>query len=191
MSFPPDLIYTHAALPLADAPASCVAVANSRIVAVGRAEDVLPLAGPQTRVTSLNGATLLPGFHDAHCHILGFGLSLAMVPLSDVRTIPDLIGLLQARADAMGAGPETWIRGRGYSQNVLAERRHPARHDLDAVAGGRPFVLITHASGHAVSVNSRVLRLAKITRETPDPPGGTIVRDEAGEPTGHAAGNRR
>ena len=184
MSSPPDLIYTHAALPLTDGPASCVAVTRGRIAAVGRAEDVLPLAGAGTRVVSLDGATLLPGFHDAHCHILGFGLSLAMVPLSDVRTIPDLIGLLQARADAMNAGPETWIRGRGYSQNVLEERRHPARHDLDAVAGGRPFVLITHASGHAVSVNSRVLHLANITRETPDPPGGTIVRDKTGEPTG-------
>ena len=66
--------------------------------AVGRAEDVLMLAGPGTRVVSLNGAILLPGFHDAHCHILGFGLSLAMVPLSGVRTIPDLVHLLQMRA---------------------------------------------------------------------------------------------
>jgi len=184
MSSPPDLVYTHAALPLTDSPASCVAVAQGRIVAVGPAEDVLPLAGPGTRVVSLNGATLLPGFHDAHCHVLGFGLSLAMVALADARTIPDLVRGLQARADESSAGPETWIRGRGYSQNVLAERRHPTRHDLDAVADGRPYVLITHASGHAVSVNSRVLQWAGITRQTPDPPGGTVVRDEAGEPTG-------
>jgi len=183
MSSPPDLVYTHAALPLTDPPASCVAVAQGRIVAVGRDEDVLPLAAPGTRVVSLNGATLLPGFHDAHCHILGFGLSLAMVSLADARTVPDLVRLLQARADEQAAGSE-WIRGRGYSQNVLAERRHPTRRDLDAVAGGEPLVLITHASGHAVSVNSRVLQRANITRETPDPAGGTIVRDGAGEPTG-------
>ena len=184
MSPPPGLIYTHAILPLTDAPASCVAVTQGRIAAVGRAEDILPLAGPGTRVVSLNGDTLLPGFHDAHCHVLGFGLSLAMVPLSDAATIPDLVRRLQARADKGDTGPETWIRGRGYSQNVLAERRHPTRHDLDVIAGGRPLVLITHASGHAVSVSSRVLRLAGITRETPDPAGGTIMRDEAGEPTG-------
>ncbi len=184
MSSPPDLVYTHAALPLTDTPASCVAIAQGRIVAVGRAQDVLPLAGPGTRVVSLNGAALLPGFHDAHCHVLGFGLSLAMVPLADARTMPDLVRRLQVRADEQAAGLETWIRGRGYSQNVLAERRHPARHDLDAVAGGTPYVLITHASGHAVSVNSRVLERANITRETPDPPGGTVVRDETGEPTG-------
>lgn len=157
---------------------------QGRIVAVGRAEDVLPLAGPGTRAVSLNGATLLPGAHDAHCHVLGFGLSLAMVSLADVRTIPDLVRLLQARANERSASPEAWIRGRGYSQNVLAERRHPTRHDLDAVSGGKPSVLITHASGHAVSVNSRVLQRANITRETPDPPGGTVVRDAAGEPTG-------
>jgi len=184
MSSPPDLIYTHAVLPLTDAPASCVAVTQGRVAAVGRPEDVLPLAGPQTRVVPLNGAALLPGFHDAHCHVLGFGLSLAMVPLADVQTIPELVRLLQARADALGAGPDTWVRGRGHSQNVLAERRHPNRRDLDAVAGGNVFVLITHASGHAVSVNSRVLRLAHITRETPDPLGGAIVRDDKGEPTG-------
>jgi predicted amidohydrolase YtcJ len=184
MSSPPELIYTHAALPLAEPPASCVAVARGRIAAVGRAEDVLPLAGPGTRVVSLNGAALLPGFHDAHCHVLGFGLSLAMVSLADARTIPDLVRALQARADARDADAETWIRGRGYSQNVLAERRHPTRRDLDAVAGGQPCVLITHASGHAACVNSRALHLAGITRATPDPPGGTIVRDESGEPTG-------
>lgn len=184
MSSPPDLVYTHAALPLTDSPASCVAVTQGRIAAVGRDQDVLPLAGPGTRIVSLDGASLLPGFHDAHCHVLGFGLSLAMVPLTDARTIPDLVRLLRVRADQENAGPETWIRGRGYSQNALAERRHPSRYDLDAVAGGRPLLLITHASGHAVSVNSRVLHLAGITRATPDPPGGTIVRDEAGEPTG-------
>lgn len=184
MPFPPELIYTHAALPLTELPASCIAVAQGRIAAVGRAEDVLPLAGPGTRIVSLNGATLLPGFHDAHCHVLGFGLSLAMVSLAGVPTVPDLVCALQARADVEHVTPETWIRGRGYSQNVLAERRHPTRHDLDAVAGGKPYVLLTHASGHAACVNSRVLDLAGITDETPDPPGGTIVRDEAGEPTG-------
>ncbi len=188
MSSEPDFIYTQAALPLtepsADSLADSVAVSVGRVVAVGRQEDILPLVGPQTRVVSLNGAALLPGFHDAHCHVLGFGLTLASVDLTSVPTLPELVHRLQLRADASNAGPETWIRGRGYSQNVLAERRHPTRHDLDAVAEGKPYVLIIHASGHVVSVNSRVLQLAKITRETPDPPGGTIERDSSGEPTG-------
>ena len=184
MSSEPELIYTHAALPSTKTPADTVAVSAGRIVAVGRREDILPLAGPQTRTVSLNGAALLPGFHDAHCHVLGFGLTLASVTLTDSPSIPNLVHLLQARADTLNIGPETWVRGRGHSQNVLIERRHPTRHDLDAVAGGKPYVLIIHASGHVVCVNSRVLQLARITRETPDPPGGTIERDAHGEPTG-------
>lgn len=180
----PELIYTHAALPLTQIPASCVAVAQGRIMAVGRSEDILPLAGAETRIISLYGAILLPGFHDAHCHILGFGQTLTMVSLTDAQTVPDVVCRLHAEAETLDAGSETWIRGRGYSQNVLAERRHPTRHDLDAVGGGRPYVFITHASGHAVCVSSRVLALVGITRATPNPPGGTIVRDALGEPTG-------
>jgi predicted amidohydrolase YtcJ len=184
----PEIIYTQAVLPLAaDADrtrADAVAVSAGRIAAVGAASDLLGLAGAGTRVVPLGGRTLLPGFHDAHCHVLGFGLTLAAVALTSCRTIPDLVGLLQTRADESGAGPETWVRGRGYSQNVLAEGRHPTRQDLDGVGGGLPFVLIIHASGHAVAVNSRVLQKAGITRDTPDPAGGTIVRDGRGEPTG-------
>ena len=182
-----ELLLLNARLPLHDAsrsPADAVAVSRGRIVAVGRSDDLQSLAGPGTRTFSLDGATLLPGFHDAHCHVLGFGQMLAMVPLSGVQTIPEILQRLQTRAGEQSAGPGTWVRGRGYNQNVLAERRHPTRQDLDTVAGGLPYVLVTHASGHAVSANSRVLALAGITRDTPDPPGGTIVRDDAGEPTG-------
>lgn len=184
----PEIIYTQAVLPLAadvdGARADAVAVSAGRIGAVGKANDLLGLAGAGTRVVPLGGRTLLPGFHDAHCHVLGFGLTLAAVALTSCRTVGALVGLLQARADESGAGRETWVRGRGYSQNVLAEGRHPTRQDLDGVGGGLPFVLIIHASGHAVAVNSRVLSKCGITRDTLDPAGGTIVRDGRGEPTG-------
>jgi len=181
----PEIIYTQARLPLtADSAADAVAVAGGRIVAVGLEADLLPMAGLDTRRQPLGGLTLVPGFHDAHCHVLGFGLTLAAVTLTGVPNIPELVQRLQARAEKMQAGPETWVRGRGYNQNSMAEDRHPTRQDLDAVGGGLPFVLITHASGHAVSVNSRVLERMRVTPETPDPPGGTIVRDERGEATG-------
>ncbi len=180
----PDAIYTQASLLLASGPADAVAVANGRILAVGLEADLLPMAGPNTRRQPLHGRTLVPGFHDAHCHVLGFGLALAAVTLTGAPAIPELVQRLQARADALPAGPDAWVRGRGYNQNIMAEGRHPTRHDLDAVGGGQPFVLITHASGHAVSVNSRVLERMHVTAGTPDPPGGTIVRDERGEPTG-------
>ncbi len=180
-----EIIYTQARLPLtADPAADAVAVADGRIVAVGSEADLLAMAGPDTRRQPLGGLALVPGFHDAHCHVLGFGLTLAAVTLTGVPNIPELVQRLQARAEETQAGPVTWVRGRGYNQNSMAEGRHPTRLDLDAVGGGLPLVLITHASGHAVSVNSRVLELMRVTANTPDPSGGTIVRDERGEATG-------
>ena len=179
-----DILYTQARLPLIDGPADAVAVRAGRILAVGAESDLRGLTGPQTQTVPLGGRALVPGFHDAHCHVLGFGLTLAAVTLTGVPTLPALVRLLQARAEEQKAGPETWIRGRGYNQNNMDEKRHPTRTDLDAVGGGQPYVLITHASGHAVSVNSRVLERMGVTPHTPDPPGGTIVRDELGEATG-------
>jgi predicted amidohydrolase YtcJ len=184
----PDLILTHARVHTFHthaALAEAVAVKDGRIVAVGSHDDVLNLQQAETHVIDLNGATLLPGFHDAHCHVLNFGLTLDMVSLASppVHTVGDIVLRLAERAVQTHAGPETWVRGRGYDQNKLAERRHPTRQDLDAVPGD-PCIVITHASGHAAAVNSRVLRLAGITRDTPDPAGGTIVRDDLGEPTG-------
>jgi predicted amidohydrolase YtcJ len=184
MTHIPDTLYTQARLPLASGPADAVAVANGRILAVGLEADLLPMAGPDTCLQPLSGRTLVPGFHDAHCHVLGFGLTLAAVTLTGVPNITELVQRLQARAGQQNAGRDTWVRGRGYNQNTMAEGRYPTRQDLDAVGGGLPFVLITHASGHAVSVNSRVLELMRVTSETPDPPGGTIVRDALGEATG-------
>ena len=179
-----DTLYTQARLPLTDAPADTVAVAAGRIVAVGLEADLRALAGSATQIAPLGGRALVPGFHDAHCHVLGFGLTLAAVTLTGVPTIPELVQRLQVRADEQAAEPETWIRGRGYNQNIMDEKRHPTRVDLDQVAGGVPYVLITHTSGHAVSVNSRVLDCMGVSQNTPDPPGGTIVRDEDGKATG-------
>ncbi len=179
----PETLYTQARLPLTEVPADTVAVAAGRILAVGLETDLKAMAGPETQIVPLGGCALVPGFHDAHCHVLGFGLTLAAVNLTGVPALPELVQRLQARAGEQ-AGPETWIRGRGYNQNIMAEKRHPTRFDLDQVGGGRPYVLITHASGHAVSVSSRVLERMGVTQGTPDPPGGTIVRGGDGEATG-------
>ena len=184
MTLTADILYTQARLPLIDVPADSVAARAGRIVAVGLEADLRAMTGPATEIVPLGGRALVPGFHDAHCHVLGFGLTLAAVTLTGVPTIPELVQRLQTRANEMNAGAETWIRGRGYNQNIMTEKRHPTRGDLDQVGGGVPFVLITHASGHAVSVNSRVLGRMGVTPDTPDPPGGTIVRDDTGEATG-------
>ena len=180
----PDTIYTQAHLPLTETPADAVAVSAGRIVAVGLEADLRGMASPATRIVPLRRRALVPGFHDAHCHVLGFGLTLAAVTLTGVPTIPELVQRLQARADEQNAGDDVWVRGRGYNQNSMDEKRHPTRFDLDVIGGGKPYVLITHASGHAVSVNSRVLERIGITQNTPDPAGGTIVRDERGAATG-------
>ena len=179
-----DILYTQASLPLTDTLADTVAIAAGRVIAVGQQADLSALTGPATRTVPLGGQTLVPGFHDAHCHVLGFGLTLAAVALTGVPTIPALVNKLQERADEQNAGVGNWIRGRGYNQNSMEGKRHPTRFDLDQIGGGKPFVLITHASGHAVSVNSRTLKHMGVTRDTPDPPGGTIVRGGDGEATG-------
>src|SRR5579859_2165587 len=158
-------------------------VSNGRIEALGPHELVLSLAGAGTRRVDLEAQTVVPGFHDCHCHILGFGQTLDQVDLSadGVRTIADFKAALQRQAQHLER--DDWLIGRGYDQNALKERRHPTRADLDQIPGGHP-VMVYHTSGHALACNSRALKLAGISRSTATPPGGDIERDEHGEPTG-------
>jgi predicted amidohydrolase YtcJ len=161
--------------------AEALAAWRGRILAVGRAAEIEGLIGPGTRVLDAGGGTVLPGFHDAHCHILLFGLSLVEVNLREATRIAEVVEAVAAHAARIPPG--RWIRGGGYNENKLAERRHPTRYDLDPVSPHHP-VWLSHISGHMGVANSLALERAGITRETPDPPGGRIVRDEGGEPTG-------
>ena len=164
-------------------PATAVAVREGRIVAVGSDSDVKAWNGPSTEVIDLAGRTMTPGFNDSHCHPMYVGFSLQQVNASSPPnvTIDDITRRIAARARELRAGE--WIMARGYDQARLAEQRHPNRHDLDAVSPDNP-VIVVRACGHIAAVNSRALALAGITRDTPDPEGGTIDRDEHGEPTG-------
>ena len=153
------------------------------MVFVGDESDAARLSGPDTRRYDCHGGVLLPGFHDAHLHLLGMAarlLSLDCTPAS----VPSL-GALRDRLGeaARQAPPGVWLRGWGYDETALAERRYPTRYDLDAVAPHNP-VRLTHRSGHAAVLNSLALEAVGIRRETPDPPGGAIDRNEHGEPTG-------
>ncbi len=163
--------------------AEAVLVAGERIVFVGGNAEARALARPGARQTDLGGQTLLPGFNEAHNHMIAFGLSLAQVEAGypAVRSIAAMMVGFAARARETSAG--AWVRGRGYDDNKLDERRHPSRHDLDAAVPDHPAI-VTNASGHMSVVNSRAIRLAGIGPDTPDPQGGRIVRDEHGEPTG-------
>jgi predicted amidohydrolase YtcJ len=156
---------------------------DGAVVAVGGRDAVLAQAGAGAREVDLGGATLLPGFIESHNHFIMAGQAFAQV---DVRahvcgSIADLQRLLGERAAATPAGH--WVLGRGYDQTLLAENRHPTRHDLDAAVPDHPAI-IWHISYHGLVANSAALRLAGVDRNTADVAGGEILRDEHGEPTG-------
>jgi len=137
------------------------------------------------RVIDCRCKTVLPGFIDPHVHLFSYAESLVSVdlrPVNDIRSIADIQASL--RRDARNRPEGSWIRGRGYDEFHLTDRRHPNRWDLDAALSDHP-VKITHRSGHAHVLNSFALNLIGLSRSTPDPPGGMIERDlETGEPTG-------
>jgi len=160
---------------------SAVAVAGGKITAVGDDSAVSGLVGPQTEVVDLAGKTLLPGFNDSHLHMLSYGTSLLNVRLAGLNSIEAMVRRVAEKAAA--TPPGQWIIGNGWDQNLYVEKRYPDRYDLDRVAPDHP-VSLRHVSGHALLVNSRAIDLAGITRDTPDPEGGRIDRDPAGEPTG-------
>ncbi|NWF69372.1 MAG: amidohydrolase [Chloroflexi bacterium] len=150
---------------------------HGRIHFVGSFNQCEAAAGPRARKIDLGGHTLLPGFNDAHVHVWKVGLLLTVQV--DVRQglAPD-IPAIQARfrQRARNLPPGTWIIGRGYNEATLPEKRHPTRHDLDAVSTTHPIVL-TRTCGHMKVCNSLALQLAGITPDTPAPPGGVIVRE--------------
>jgi predicted amidohydrolase YtcJ len=155
--------------------ASAVAVAGGRIATL----DEVP-AGAR-RVVDLGGATVLPGFHDAHNHMIGFGMSLAEVDLSSppVGSLGELYAAVARRAEA--TAPGDWVVGAGYDQNKLGA--HPDRDALDQVAPGRR-VWLRHTSGHMCVVNSVVLAALGLEEAATEVPGGRVVVDSDGRPTG-------
>ncbi|MER6393782.1 amidohydrolase [Streptomyces sp. NPDC001523] len=170
--------------------ASALAVTGGIISAVGGRDDIAPLVGPDTRVIDLRGATLLPGINDSHLHGCAFGA--AMPPLSlDLGhpVVSSLADVAEAVREAVGRTPAgQWITGHGWDTGYLAEclaegARQPSRGDLDAVSPDHPVVLYSF-SGHATWANSKALEVIGIDRDTTAPPGGAVVVDEAGEPTG-------
>ncbi|MGE5560012.1 MAG: amidohydrolase [Chloroflexota bacterium] len=137
--------------------------------------------GPAAEVVDLDGQTAIPGLTDSHMHLLNYGLNLERVILNQVRSLGELTELVRARAATLHPGD--WVVGRGWDQDRLAEHRYPTVADLDRVAPDNPVVLV-RACGHLSVCNSLALRLAGVSRDTPDPDGGRIDRDEAGNPTG-------
>lgn len=159
-----------------------LAIRDGRITALGSREEILALAGPQTRRIGLaDDEAVFPGFTDAHVHLLDGGRSLLGLSLHAAATADEVVALVKAHAEAHPA--LAVIAGEGWELNLFPGA-HPKKELLDAVVPERPVVLIA-ADGHNAWVNSAALKAAGITKDTPDPPGGRIERDpKTGEPTG-------
>ncbi len=159
--------------------AEAVAVRGDRIVFVGSRADADAWIGEATRVVNLDGGMLLPGFQDAHVHVVDGGMALADCDLSGTTDREQVLATVAACA-AAGDG---WIRGGGF-QLTFFPQGNPQAATLDAIVPGRP-VYLTSSDAHSVWLNTRALELAGITAETPDPPAGRIERDpETGRPSG-------
>lgn len=162
--------------------AQAVAVRGDRIAAVGDDASIAGMAGPQTRRIDLRGGLILPGLTDAHGHVASLGERLASLDLRGVDRIETVAETVRRRAaDPLPAG--AWITGGGWDQNLWPGEQFPTHQPLTAASPERP-VLLRRVDGHASWANAAAMRAAGITRDTPDPEGGRILRDAAGAPTG-------
>jgi predicted amidohydrolase YtcJ len=183
-SEPATLVLTNANVYTLDAArphAEAICIAGNRISRVGTAAEARGCVGERTRVVDLCGATVVPGWTDAHYHLGGVGWREMRLNLAGT---PSAVALAQAVAERVAkAQPGEWIQGRGWIETHWKPAQFPSRATIDPVSPRNP-VFVERADGHAVLVNSAALRLAGITASTPDPPGGRILRDAQGEATG-------
>ena len=153
---------------------------KGRIIAVGGAKEVAAKA-KNARHIDVQGKTVLPGLIDAHGHVFGLGEMLTQLDLSTSATLADAVKAAGAYARANPG--QAWLRGRGWNQEIWKLGRFPTAAELDGAVKDRP-IWLERVDGHAGWGNSRVLELAGITKDTPDPAGGKIVRDANGNATG-------
>src|ERR1041385_3830267 len=162
--------------------AQAVAVRGGRLVAIGDDAIVASYVGPNTQVVDLNGKTVVPGLIDSHLHQLFHALNGPQVQLLGAKSVADVQKAVAERVAHTEAGK--WVTASmGWHERTLEEGRMPTRHELDPVSPNNPVFI--PRGGHVITVNSKALELAGITKDTPNPDGGVIVRDEAtGEATG-------
>ena len=162
--------------------AQAIAVSKDRIVFVGSNADAQKFVGSKTRVVDLKGATVLPGFADAHQHLSGVGFREMTLNLEGTTSLQDFLAKVKARVDQ--AKPGEWVTGRGWIETHWQPPVFPTRWDLDKVAPNNP-VILTRADGHGSVANSAALNLGGIDKTTPNPFGGEISKDkQSGEPNG-------
>ncbi len=179
-----DLIITNGRLYTVDKTrprAEALAVIGERIVAVGSVSEIDQWRGAATKVIDAREHTVLPGFNDAHVHFLNGGLQLDNVQLKDAESPQEFASRIAERARRTPKGE--WILGGDWDEQRWNPPQLPAKELIDPDTPDTP-VFVSRYDGHEGLANSRALKLAHITAKTPDPPGGTIVRDAKGNPTG-------
>jgi predicted amidohydrolase YtcJ len=165
-----------------DSIAEAVAIKDGLVVAVDTNEAITNRIGPQTKVIDLNGSTATPGLIDSHCHFSGTGMLYVLdLGYPAVKSVAEVVDKVSAQAEQLEPGE--WIRGRGWDEGKFTELRYIDASDLDPVSPDHP-VWLSHTMGHYGTANSAALKMANITKDTPDPPGGTIDRAPDGTPTG-------
>jgi hypothetical protein len=182
---PADILITHAHAYTVNSKkpwAECIAIRHGKIIAVGSDEELAHFRAAGTKVIDAGGKLVLPGFTDSHIHFLDGSLSLGRVNLEGAKDTADIQARLRAYA-AQQPGSD-WILGRGWNYSMFGAEVLPHKKYLDEIFPDRP-VFLEGFDGHTYWVNSKALTLAGITRDTPDPANGAIVRDaKTGEPTG-------
>lgn len=187
---PADMVLHHGRIVTVDESlpqAQAVAVRDGRIVAVGTDDEIDPYVGPETEVIDLGGKLMTPGLIEGHGHFMSLGQAKMILDLTRVKSWDEIVAMVGEAA--RNAEPGAWIQGRGWHQEKWdspppgAVEGLPIHIGLSEVSPENP-VILTHASGHAAFVNAKAMELGGIDRNTPDPPGGTIVKDSKGEPTG-------
>ena len=167
--------------------AQAIAIRGDKIAAIGTDQEIRGYIGSSTKVIDLRGRLAIPGFIEGHGHFMGVGASKMILNLRDVKDWDQIVAMVAAAANE--AQPGAWILGRGWHQAKWDRTPEPnvkgfPVHDSLSKASPRNPVLLTHASGHAAFVNAEALRLAGIDKNTADPPGGEILKDKNGNPTG-------
>ena len=178
------LIVTNAAVYTVDKQqpkAQAVAVIGDRIVAVGSSADINLWRGPQTKMIDSGGKLLLPGFNDAHVHFIQGGAQLEQVQLTDVTTPEEFAKRVAVQVKKTPKGE--WILGGRWDETKWAKQELPTKALLDPVSGDIP-IFVERYDGHEALANSLAMKLAGVDGKTPDVPGGVIVRDAGGNPTG-------
>ncbi len=190
MVAPADLVLTNGRIITMDdarPEGEAIAMTAGKVTYVGTGVDIMRYIGKKTEVIDLNGALAMPGFIEGHGHFTGIGEAKLGLELMHTKSWDEIVAMVGEAAKK--ARPGQWIVGRGWHQekwNAAPQPNvegFPLHASLDAVSPDNPVVL-THASGHASFVNGLALKLSNITRDTPNPSGGEILKDQDGDPTG-------